>query len=327
MSNPLAGGVLGSNGSSDFETLSIGQAISLASLLEASAPKPGNVHRGADFSNTTFYDFAVSAVAIGNVFEHAGELSVGELVYKSIAATKHWVGTNTNLGMVLLFAPLAKTDFHAQDNDLGFVLSQLTFTDCQNVFAGISLASAGGLGDVEEMDVNSYAPKAQAEEESESPSDRQSDELMKAMKLAEDRDAIAKQYCNGFDEIQNMIAPMLLDAIEKGESLPDAIVYTHLKTMAVIPDSLIARKCGVEIATQSSVIAAQVVECIGPDRQQYNAGLADLDFWLRSDGNRRNPGTTADLIAASLFLLLRKNLLSQSVIQQGLNAARDTQVR
>lgn len=322
MSNPLAGGVLGSNGSSDFETLSIGQAISLASLLEATAPKPGNVHRGADFSNTTFYDFVVSAVAIGNVFEHADELSVGELVYKSIVATKHWVGTNTNLGMVLLFAPLAKTAFHAQGNDLKFVLSQLNSSDCQNVFAAISLASAGGLGDVEEMDVNSYAP-GQVEDDTESPGDQQTDELMVAMKLAEDRDAIAKQYCNGFDEIQNVIAPMLLDAIEKGESLPDAIVYSHLKTMAAMPDSLIARKCGAEIATQSSVIAAQVVEWFGSDRQQYNAGLADLDFWLRSDGNRRNPGTTADLIAASLFLLLRKNLLSQSVVHQGLNAARE----
>lgn len=324
MSNPLAGGVLGSNGSSDFATLSIGQAISLASLLEASAPKAGNVHRGADFSSTTFYDFVVSAVAIGNVFEHSDELSVGELVYKSIVATKRWVGTNTNLGMVLLFAPLAKTVFHSQGNDLEIVLSQLSLADCQKVFAAISLASAGGLGDVEEMDVKSYAPEGRGGGvEPESFADRRSDELIKAMKLAQERDAIAKQYCNGFHEIQNVIAPMLLDAIEQGESLPDAIVYTHLKTMAVMPDSLIARKCGSEIAKQSSVIAAQVVEWFESDRQQYNAGLADLDFWLRSDGNRRNPGTTADLIAASLFLLIRKNLLSQSVIHQGLNAARE----
>ncbi len=301
--------------------LSIGQAISLASLLEASVPKPGNVHRGADFSNTTFYDFMVSAVAIGNVFESAQSLSVGQLVYESIAATKEYVGTNTNLGMVLLFAPLAKTvftrDSSAESFEIEEVLSQMDPTDCQKVFAAIALADAGGLGEVEAMDVKSVSP-----DENASPD--VSADLLAAMELARDRDSIALQYCNGFAEVRHLVAPTLLQVLKSGESLADAIVFTHVKTMAEIPDTLIARKCGRDVSVQSSRIAKQILAWFETDRQQYNAGLADLDFWLRSDGNRRNPGTTADLIAAGLFLLIRKDMLSSAVIQQGLQAARAT---
>lgn len=301
--------------------LSIGQAISLASLLEASAPKPGNVHRGADFSNTTFYDFMVSAVAIGNVFESSHSSSVGQLVYESIAATKRYVGTNTNLGMVLLFAPLAKAAFTRDSNGDSFeienVLSELDRTDCQKVFAAIALADAGGLGEVESMDVQSVSPDESALPEV-------SEDLLAAMELARDRDSIALQFCNGFTEVRQLVAPTLLQALKSGESLADAIVFTHVKTMAEIPDTLIARKCGRDVSVQSSRIAKQILRWFETDRQQYNAGLADLDFWLRSDGNRRNPGTTADLIAAGLFLLIRKDMLSSAVIQQGLQAARST---
>src|SRR5947207_2561543 len=86
--------------------LSIGQCATLACLLEVTAPKVGNVHRGADFENLTFTDFAVSAVAIGPAMER-GEEGVWRAVLESVRATRHLVDTNTNLGMVLLIAPLA----------------------------------------------------------------------------------------------------------------------------------------------------------------------------------------------------------------------------
>src|SRR5205085_6863187 len=87
--------------------LSLGQCATLACLLEATAPKVGNVHRGADFENLTFTDFVVSAVAIGPAMETAKTGGVGVAILESIKATRQLVDTNTNLGMVLLLAPLA----------------------------------------------------------------------------------------------------------------------------------------------------------------------------------------------------------------------------
>src|SRR5262245_13707132 len=86
---------------------SIGQCATLACLLEAAAPKAGNVHRGADFEDLTFTDFAVSAVAIGPAMEAAAMTGVGRAVRDAIVETRKLVTTNTNLGMALLFAPLA----------------------------------------------------------------------------------------------------------------------------------------------------------------------------------------------------------------------------
>ena len=87
--------------------MSIGQCATLACLLEVSAPKPGNVHRGADFEDMTFVDFAVSAVAIAPALDNAVRCGVGRAVLGAIAATRALVPTNTNLGTVLLLAPLA----------------------------------------------------------------------------------------------------------------------------------------------------------------------------------------------------------------------------
>jgi triphosphoribosyl-dephospho-CoA synthase len=83
--------------------------------------------------------------------------------------------------------------------------------------------------------------------------------------------------------------------------------------MATFPDSLIARKCGPAIAQQAADRATAVLALGEPDAADYEAGMADLDFWLRTDGHRRNPGTTADLVAAGLFVLLREGRIDWPV--------------
>jgi len=87
------------------QSLSIGRIATLACVLEVTAPKPGNVHRGADFEDVTFSDFLVSAVAVGEVFDRPG-LSVGQYVLQAVQQTEAFVGTNTNLGIALLLSPL-----------------------------------------------------------------------------------------------------------------------------------------------------------------------------------------------------------------------------
>src|SRR5262245_62766679 len=108
--------------------LSIGQCATLACLLEATAPKVGNVHRGADFEDLTFTDFVVSAVAIGPAMEAAASTGVGRAVYDAVAATQQLVSTNTNLGMALLFAILAAVlrDERLTTANVGAVLREVS---------------------------------------------------------------------------------------------------------------------------------------------------------------------------------------------------------
>src|SRR4051812_31187803 len=88
--------------------LSVSAAATLACIYEATARKPGNVHPGASFDDTTCYAaFVQSAIVIGPLMEHAWSAGVGDTVVVCVQATREAVGTNTNLGTILLLAPLA----------------------------------------------------------------------------------------------------------------------------------------------------------------------------------------------------------------------------
>lgn len=273
----------------------LGQCAALASTIEATAPKPGNVHRGADFEDVSYPDFIVSGIAIAPVFDRAHELSLGQLVLRSIQATQQFVGTNTNLGMILLFAPLAKVPSDQPlASGLPAVLQNLTSADSQDVYAAIIAAKPGGLGKVSEADVHAAAPP----------------QLLDAMRLAADRDLIARQYTDNFHHVLQVIVPHLTTALQdKRLPLTDAIIDAFLHLLAVEPDSLIARKRGKDLATQASARAAKVLAAGPPGAPEFQQALADFDFWLRSDHHHRNPGTTADLIAASLFACLRDGII------------------
>jgi triphosphoribosyl-dephospho-CoA synthase len=277
------------------QQLSVGQCATLACLLEATAPKVGNVHRGADFDDLTFTDFAVSAVAIGPAMEDAADTGVGRAVLDAVTATRKLVSTNTNLGMALLFAPLAAVPRkqHLTPRTVGDVLAGMRPADSRLVYEAIRMARPGGLGSVEEMDVVSHPP----------------DNLLDAMQLAADRDLVARQYVENFRVVLEEAQPRLFAGGLNGWSLTDSIVFNHVRLIADYGDSLMARKCGVETAKRASAIAAQVLAAGHPGDESYYRALADFDFWLRSDGNRRNPGTTADLIAAALFAGLRDGRL------------------
>ncbi|MFM7130597.1 MAG: triphosphoribosyl-dephospho-CoA synthase, partial [bacterium] len=129
------------------------------------------------------------------------------------------------------------------------------------------------------------------------------------MKLAADRDSIAKQYANGFQDIFEFSLPALEELWIEMKNWRDAIVHLHLLIMSQLPDSLIARKCGQELAEKSAQIAASVVE-FSSDSEEYIHRLKYLDDWLRSDGNRRNPGTTADLVTATIFIALLNRIIT-----------------
>ncbi|MBW3595964.1 MAG: triphosphoribosyl-dephospho-CoA synthase [Planctomycetes bacterium] len=277
------------------DPLTVGQCASLACLLEAAAPKPGNVHRGADFDDVTFYDFAASAVAIAPAMDRAMD-GVGAAVLSAVRATRAIVRTNTNLGMVLLLAPLAAVPRETPLREgVGAVLASLSPQDARDVYEAIRLAAPGGLGKAKEMDVAGPPP----------------DDLLAAMRTAADRDMIARQYTHDFEDVLEFVAPAITEGQSRGWTLIDSIIHAHLRTMHAFPDSLIARKCGEAAARQAAARAGAILEAGEPGDEAYLRAVADFDVWLRSDGHRRNPGTTADLIAAGLFVGFREGALER----------------
>jgi triphosphoribosyl-dephospho-CoA synthase len=120
---------------------------------------------------------------------------------------------------------------------------------------------------------------------------------------------VARQYISGFADVFMGTARSIADGLTRGLPLSDAIVFAHMRQMAEQGDSLIARKCGPQTAAEARRRAQLVMHSGSPGDVTYQQALAELDAWLRADGHRRNPGTTADLVAAGLFVLLREGRL------------------
>jgi triphosphoribosyl-dephospho-CoA synthase len=261
--------------------------VALACVLEVSASKPGNITPAHDFSDTTYADMVRSALALGPVFTGRRVLrrSVGELIADGVKATAGAAGANTNLGIVLLFAPLARAAVtRAVDESLRpaleRILAQLDVEDAGAAFAAIVQAGPGGLGDAPEHDVR--APPRVT--------------LREAMAAAAHRDSIASEYATGYAIVFDTGLPLLVQALASGWRTLDAIVSLHVGLLAAYPDTLIARKAG--------EAAAQAVSAAAREVRDGTLALADLDASLRADGNRLNPGTTADLVGATLLAAL-----------------------
>lgn len=271
----------------------LGACATLACVWEATAPKPGNVYRGADFEDLTYVDFLTSAAIVGPVLNDSKDRGVGHTVLESVKRTRAAVATNTNLGMMLLIAPLAAV---AADSSLAEginkVLDVLDQADADRVFEAIRVAQPGGLGKVDEADVNDTNAPAIS--------------LVDAMQLAAERDLVARQYTNGFAQVFE-VARNIEQLLDGELPLSDAIVSAFLRLLSKHPDSLIARKCGNEVANEISTQASDVLSCGKPGQAAYENALQDFDFSLRTNGHKRNPGTSADLIAAALFVLLRED--------------------
>lgn len=279
--------------------LPISAAATLACIYEATARKPGNVYPGADFDETTCYAaFVQSAITIGPFMEHAWSAGVGDTIAVCVKATRAAVHTNTNLGTILLIAPLAAVPrMELLEKGIGKVLEGLTSSDTFFAYQAIAAASAGGLGKVPEADVNSLAPIEI--------------NLVEAMRLAADRDLVARQYVKGFATVFEAASQIEL-SLNEGIGLNDAIVTTYLKLLETYPDSLIQRKCGLQLAQEAGERASLILRTPASRKTNFSTLLEDFDHWLRADGNRRNPGTSADLIAAALFVLLREGRLNWS---------------
>ena len=157
------------------------------------------------------------------------------------------------------------------------------------MYQAIRIARPGGLERVEDQDVR----------------DEPTITLLEAMRLAADRDLVARQYATGYADVFDHALPSLRDAIRQGRPLETSIIFAYLAFLAQTPDTLIARKLGDSTALETSARASSVLKAGWPDNPHGIEALAAFDDWLRADGHARNPGATADLITAALFAALR----------------------
>lgn len=271
-------------------TLGPGACGELACVLEATAPKAGNVHPLASFADLEYADFLAAAAAIAPALELAPGRGIGATVLDAVERTRAAAATNVNLGIVLLLAPLAKV--HAA-SDLRAALraetEAATVGDADAVYRAIRAARPGGLGKVEAEDVGGAPARP----------------LLEVMRLAATRDLIARQYATGYEDVFEIGLPELRACLAAGLGILDAIVRCHLRLVAALGDSLIRRKVGAAIEDEARERAAAVLAADWPRGAEARRRFEDFDRWLRADGHRRNPGATADLVCGVVYVGLR----------------------
>ncbi len=258
----------------------IAAAFRAACEEELAALKPGNVHVHAAGHGMTVDDFVRSAAAAAGPLCRAGA-PLGERVLQAVTATRAAVGQNTNLGILLLCAPLAMAA--EQGVAPQAVVDRADRADAAALFGAIVLASPGGLGAAPRHDVR--APPTVA--------------LRVAMAEAAGRDSIARQYVTGFAEI--LAAARTYAAARERWKEFWAATALYLGFLAAHPDSHVQRKHGpaaaAEVQGQAQAFAARLDA--GADPAALAPALLDWDTCLKRQG--RNPGTGADFTVATIF--------------------------
>jgi len=271
----------------------IGWAAQLACIFEVLAEKPGNVTRFKDCANLRLEQFLVSAAAVGPGFLSVSGSSVGEIILRTVTDTNRLVGINTNVGIVLLLAPLAKAAACCGPAGLRPALRQvlegLSVEDARLAFRAILLAAPKGLDEVAEGDVRTTAIDFT---------------LREAMAMAQERDSLAREYVTDFSIVFDIGLPCLQGLWTEGRRLSEAIVQTYLTILARIPDTDIARKLDPLAASQVSEQADRILALGGVFSEQGRQAIILFDDRLRDEERRFNPGTTADLVTAVIFVFL-----------------------
>lgn len=274
----------------EFHPLSISDQIITACAMEVMSPKPGNVSPETEFLDASVDDFLKSAHAVAQILATASERSLGTTILEAIRATRNVVNHNTNLGIVLLLVPLAAVPRDQSLRDgIDAVLDATTVEDSRLVYEAIRTAQPSGLGEAGEQDLN----------------DEPTINLLECMKLAADRDLIAAQYASGFYDVLKTGQDYLRECSQLAITQPQQISMLAVRLLAEFGDSLIARKCGVEMSNVVREKARSLLDSGWPIQHHTAQQFAAFDAFLRADSNRRNPGTTADLVAAILFAALR----------------------
>ena len=300
----------------------IAGCIQLAMLLEVSAyPKPGNVHRTADFGETRYEHFLASAIGVGPHFREAArrgillgsmrirasEVGIGATIKGAVRDVVEWQhGGNTSLGSIILLMPIAvaagsvsrKGMFTLDDlgSSIRIVTDNTAPKDTLALYEGIDIAEPGGLGEVPMFDVKKVETKDLIV--------KQNATILDVFKIASTYDSIASEWVNNYHITFDLGYPYFNDQMALFKDVNIATVHTFLKVLSEVPDTLIARKAGEEKAREVSLEASKVLDDGGMVTTEGKKRLSEFDCSLRTLNHKFNPGATADLMTAVLAVAL-----------------------
>lgn len=257
--------------------------------IELQAFKPGNVSVYADGHDMTVADFRLSANVSAQPLCNL-DYSLGEKIFYAVKATREAVACNTNLGIILLCAPLLEACTFV-DSGLNFrqalhhVLTTTTIADAEWAFKAIALAAPGGLGEDSQQDVHAKATVT----------------LTEAMGLAGSRDRIALQYLTDYKDIFDFAVLTYYNGMNMWANKSWSAVAVYADLLSRFPDSHIERKYGNQfsgnVAEKMVMLSSALAETVNP--QTLIPLLYSLDQEFKAQGI--NPGTTADMTVATLL--------------------------
>ena len=279
----------------------IAKIAQIASALEVSGyPKPGNVHRTRDYDDMVFEDFVISGIVIGDTIREAcSDVDVenpllGKYILQAVAETDRWIKNNTNLGIVMMTTPIAvaaaiSDDFDEIRPNVVKLMANTSVDDACDLYDAINIADAGGMGDQDEYDVASDNAKQELRDNNQTMYD--------VLKISAPWDMLAREMTSDMPAVFELGYPTYHELKEK-KSLNDACVLTFLTILSQVPDTLISRKYGSDEALKISMMTRYLLKL--KDSDDFSEKLQEFDDYLYDNGY--NPGTTADLTAASIFV-------------------------
>lgn len=276
----------------------IGESAQLAAVLEVSTEKPGNVTPTHDFSDTTYEDFIRGSIALRSSVEEAAlrgykagkkeisvhDIGIGKLILEGVTEVMNsHRGGNTHLGTLMLYIPLAAAagmslavegNIASLRKNASKIVEESTIEDTYCFYAAIKEADVGGLTKLVEENMSFY----------------------ELMKYSSTKDMIAEELSNGMGIIFNFGLPAFEGFYKDEGDIRKALLKTYLLILAKHNDTLIIKKAGAEKARKVSLMAAKVMA--------GNMSLEAFDTELRANRNKLNPGSTADIVSAILFIWL-----------------------
>jgi triphosphoribosyl-dephospho-CoA synthase len=272
----------------------IAQCGLLAMLLElSSSPKAGNVDRCHDHDDTRFQHFVASAVSSYPAFRKAasGEGSIGSLLLEAVRAWEGWqICGNTHFGSLVLLIPLAKSAGRngPLERELCKLLNNTTVDDAVDFYSAFLLTGAR-VADVDELSLKDASSVDELK--------RRGHSLLDLMKLSQNHDLIAREWSSCFQ--RSFELSLIIRDKVSSYGINDGVVIAYFEALSKEPDSLVQAKFGLKKAIEVSQLAKSVLR---EDPGQTLLNARELDSLFIQEGI--NPGSTADLISAALFIAL-----------------------
>jgi triphosphoribosyl-dephospho-CoA synthase len=302
----------------------------LSLLLEASAPKPGNVNRTVAFSDTDYRHFLASASMMSRGLNicatrgfHMGtdqlapeDARLGQLI--DICVSDSLLGLNrknTILGSILLYVPLTvaiaaslanKEQFSISDieNWLQQIIQGTTVEDTLGLYRAFAQSTPGG----QNIKQDSYWSEIHRRYDFDNP--KTIDNIVEdhlrledLFRLSSEIDEISKEWAEYFQSTLHHTFPYIKGISQSLEDIEEAIVQTFVWLLSKRPDGLIIKKAGRERAEEIQRLADEAIRNWSKPGD-VSETISELDQVLRKEGNLLNPGTTADLVSAAVFCRL-----------------------